>query len=178
MSKAVNASMIETLAKDLEGSDSCVLIGWEGMTVHETVALRSKLRAQNFRMRVVKNNLASITFDQVEMKGLGSRLAGPSAVVFGGEGAIAISKILVAETATNKKLKIRGGYSEGEVLDPAGIDALSKVPGRQELLSMTLAAMFGPASDMARSLDGLFSEVHGLIEAIEKKNEVPAEAAS
>lgn len=171
MSKAVNAAMIDALASELGKHDSCVLIGCEALTVDESTKLRKKLRESSFRMRVVKNTLAVVAFDKAGMKGLGSRLAGPSAVVFGGEGAGSIAKLVVAETKTNKKLTIRGGYSEGEVLDPAGVDALSKAPSRQELLSMTLSAFSGPLTDMQRNLDGLLSETHGLIEAIEKQKE-------
>src|SRR5438874_1715091 len=84
---------------------------------------QGKLRAQNFHMRVVKNTVASLAFEKGGMKGLGARLSGPSAVVFGGEGALAISKLVVAEARVNaKKLKIHGGYAEGEVLDAKGID--------------------------------------------------------
>jgi large subunit ribosomal protein L10 len=168
MAKVVNVGLMESLERDLKDLDSVVLVGFLGMTVQETVDFRTRLRAQNFRMRVVKNTVASLAFDRRGMKGLGARLAGPSAVVFGGDGAIAISKLLVAETRTNKKLRIHGGWAEGEVLDQKGIDALSKVPSRHELLGMTLAAMFGPVSDMSRSLDGLLTEVHGLVEALEK----------
>jgi large subunit ribosomal protein L10 len=138
------------------------------MSVQETVALRTKLRAQNFRMRVVKNTVANLTFDKGAMKGLGKRLSGPTAVIFGGDGALAISRLVVAEVKTNKKLKIHGGFAEGEVLDAKGIDSLSKVPSRPELLAMILGAFFGPVSDFSRSLDGLLTEIHGLIEALEK----------
>jgi large subunit ribosomal protein L10 len=175
MAKAVNAGLIEALERDLGGSDSCVLVGFTGMTVQETVALRTKLRAQNFRMRVVKNTVASLTFDKGSMKGLGGRLSGPSAVIFGGEGALAISRLVMAEVKTNKKLKVHGGWAEGEVLDAKGIDALSKVPSRHELLAMTLAAMIGPVSEFSRCLDGLLTEMHGLIEALEKTK--PPEAS-
>ncbi|HYC77236.1 MAG TPA: 50S ribosomal protein L10 [Planctomycetota bacterium] len=177
MSKTLNAAMIDALATELGSHDSCVLIGCEAFTVDETVALRKKLREKNFRMRVVKNTLAVIAFDKAGMKGLGARLSGPSAVVFGGEGAGAIAKVLVPElSAGKKKLKIHGGYSEGEVLDPAGIDSLSKAPGRTELLAMTLAGISGPLSGMAGAMDGLFTEMHGLIEALVAKNEGNAQS--
>src|SRR5213595_2857324 len=118
MAKIVNASLIDTLSRDLKDADSCVLVGLSGLTVAETVSLRTKLRAQNFRMRVVKNTVASLAFEKGRMKGLGARLSGPSAVIYGGEGALAISKLIVAEARVNaKKLKIHGGYAEGEVLD-------------------------------------------------------------
>jgi len=169
MSKAVNSALVETLSKDLEGHESCIVVSCEGMTVAETVALRAKLRAQNYRMRVVKNTLASLTLERHKFSGLGARLAGPNALVFGGEGAIGIAKLLVEEARTNKKLKIRAGFCDGEVLDLAGVETLSKVPGRKELFGMVLGGLFGPAIDMARNLDGLFTEVHGLIEALENK---------
>ncbi len=171
MSKSMNAAIVEAVFGDLEGCDSCVLIGCEGWTSSETVTVRAKLREKGFRMRVVKNTLAGVAFDRRNMKGLGGRLSGPSAVVFGGEGAIAIAKHLVEEAKTNKKLKIHGGYSEGEVLDGAGITALSKVPGRVELLGMTLSGMFGAVSGMSANLDGPLTEMHGLLEALVKQKE-------
>jgi large subunit ribosomal protein L10 len=149
------------------------------MTVAETVALRTKLRAQNFRMRVVKNTVAQVAFDKGRMKGVGAKLSGPSAVIFGGEGAMAISKMIVTEVKANaKKLKIHGGFAEGEVLDAKGIDMLSKVPSRPELLSMTLSAFFGPVSEFSRSLEGLFTEMSGLIEALEKTKAPEASGGS
>jgi large subunit ribosomal protein L10 len=168
MAKAVNAGLIDALARDLKDCDSCVVVGFTGMSVLETVTLRSKLRAQNFRMRVVKNTVANVAFDKGRLKGLGARLSGPSAVIYGGDGALAISRLVVAEVKTNKKLKIHGGFADGEVLDAKGIDTLSKVPSKPELLAMTLAAFFGPVSDLSRSLEGLFTEMSGLIEALEK----------
>jgi large subunit ribosomal protein L10 len=171
MTKAVNVAMIDALASELQPHDSCVLIGCEAFTVEQSTTLRKKLRDKSFRMRVVKNTLAHLAFDRVGMKGLGKKLSGPSAVVFGAEGAGVAAKILVAESKTNDKLKIHGGFFEGEVLDAGGIDALSKAPGRHELLGMTLASFFGPVSDMARNMDGLLSETHGLIEALAKKRE-------
>lgn len=175
MSKTVNAAMIDALAAELKPHASCVLVGCEALTVEETLSLRKKLREKSFKMRVVKNTLATVAFDKIGMKGLGARLSGPSAVVFGGEGAGAIAKFLVPEAKTVKKLKIHGAYSEGEVLDAAGVDALSKAPGRTELLGMTLAGMFGPVSGMAQNLDGLLTEMHGLLEAFAKKQEGSAQ---
>lgn len=177
MTKAVNAGLVDTLTRDLKDADSCVLIGFHQLTVQETVNLRNKLRAQNFHMRVVKNTIASLTFDRCSMKGLGAKLSGPSAVVYGGEGALAISKLIVDEVRLNKKLKIHGGFAEGEVLDAKGVDTLSKVPGRKELLSMTLGAFFAPASEFARCLDGLLTEMHGLVEALEKTKAPEASGA-
>ncbi|MAG57698.1 MAG: 50S ribosomal protein L10 [Planctomycetes bacterium] len=167
MSKAVNAALIDELTKELVDIDSCVVIGTGAMTVEEVSEFRNQLRAQDFRMRVVKNSLASISFEQAELPGLGAVLDGPSAVVYGGEGALAISKVVMeTKTKAKDKLKVHGGFNEGEIVNTQGIDALSKVPGRKELLAMVMGSFFGGVSDMAQNMDGLFTEMHGLLEAL------------
>ena len=170
MSKALNQAMIDGLSAELEEVDSCVLIGTRGLTVEEVSELRNKLRDQSYRMRVVKNTLAKISFEKTTMKGIGDYLDGPSAICFGGEegaGAGPLAKLLVQEsTAKKDKVVIQGGFSEGEPLDAAGVDALSKAPTRDELLSMTMGAFFGPVSEMAKNFDGLLTEMHGLVEAL------------
>lgn len=173
MSKALNAAMVDGLAKELSQVDSCVIVGCRDLTVEEVSELRVTLRQQDFRMRVLKNTLASVAFDKSNMTGLGEVLDGPSAVVFGGEGAIPISKVLVEEVKKRgEKLVLHGAFNEGEVMDGNGVVALSKVPGRQELLGMVMGGFFGPVSEMARNMDGLFTEMHGLLEALaDKKSE-------
>jgi large subunit ribosomal protein L10 len=178
MSKALNAALIEGLDKDLGTADSCVLVGTVGMTVAEVSELRRRLRERSFRMRVVRNSLAARTFQRRGWNGLGECLAGLSAVVYGGEGALSISKALVEEKRTYKdKLVIHGGWSEGEVIDAAGIDALSRIPGRSELLGLVLGGMAGPLTGFAAVLDGLFTEMHGLIEALRDRAEKAGGAA-
>ncbi|MAB90150.1 MAG: 50S ribosomal protein L10 [Planctomycetes bacterium] len=167
MSKSLNAALIDGLARELEGVDSCVVVGASAMTVAEVSAFRTKLRGQDFRMRVVKNSLAKLAFEQVGMPGLDAVLDGPSAVIHGGEGCLAISKLVADEKRTAKdKLQIHGGFNEGEVVDSQGIDVLSKVPGRKELLAMCMGGFFGPVSNLSQSMDDLFTEMHGLLEAL------------
>ena len=66
-------------------------------------------------------------------------------------------------------LEILGGIMEGEVLDAAGVDTISKLPGKKELQAMVLQGFFGPVSGMAKNMDDLLTEVHGLIAALEEK---------
>ena len=171
MSKSLNAALIDELSNELEDVDSCVVVGASAMTVAEVSGFRTKLRGHDFRMRVVRNSLAKLAFERVGLAGLDAVLDGPSAVIHGGEGCLAISKIVAEEKRTAKdKLQIHGGFNEGEVVDAQGIDALSKVPGRKELLAMCMSGFFGPVSNMAQNLDNLFTEMHGLLDALVESN--------
>lgn len=172
MSKAMNAALIDGLHEELKDHESCVIIDTSRMTVAEVTAFRNRMRGHQFRMRVVKNTFALKAFERLDWQGLDGVMRGPAALLFGGEGAIAIAKVVVEEKKTAKdKLGIHGAWNEGEALDATGVETLSRVPGRKELLAMTLAGMFGPVSDMARSMDGLFLEFQGLIEALAEKNQ-------
>ena len=116
MSKSLNAALIAELSNELEDVDSCVVVGTSAMNVAEVSEFRTKLRGQAFRMRVVKNSLAKLAFERVGMAGLEAVLDGPSAVIHGGEGCLAISKIVAEEKRTAKdKLQIHGGFNEGDV---------------------------------------------------------------
>ena len=170
MSKLVNKAMIDGLAKELDGVDSCVVVGPRSLTVEEMEGFRNRLRENDFRMRWVKNSLARVALAKTDIKGVEAVLDGASALVFGGEGALAISRVVVKEAETLKeKLVVHGGFFEGEVVDPKGVDALSKAPNRKEALGMVLSGFFGPVDELQRSFGGLLSEMQGLIEALSKE---------
>ncbi|MSR74516.1 MAG: 50S ribosomal protein L10 [Planctomycetes bacterium] len=178
MSKLVNNSIIDGFDAEFGTLTSCVLVGTVGLNVAQTTALRSKLRGKNMRMRMVKNSLASVSFKRRGLEPIGGMLSGPSAIVFGGEGANEVAKVLLeAKVALKNKLVLHGGWSEGEFLNSAEVEALSKAPGRTELLSMMLGAIGGPLTGMAAQFNGLFNEMHGLIEALEKSKETEGAAA-
>ena len=171
MSKAVKSAIIDDLVSQLDGTDSAVVISAGGLTVAETEGLRNKLREEGFSCEFLRNRLARFAFDRVGMEGLHEVLAGPCAIVFGGEGALPISKSLAAEARTIATLELVGGYIDGEVLDAVGVTELSKIPGKKELQSMVLVGMFGPVSDMHASLNNLLTEMHGLVEALGEKKD-------
>jgi large subunit ribosomal protein L10 len=178
MSKLVNNAIVDGFAAEFTGMTSCVLVGTIGLNAQQTSALRSKLRGHNMRMRVVKNALAGVAFKRQNLGALADMFVGPSAVVWGGEGANQVAKVLLEEKKTLKeKLVVHGGWSEGEFLDPKGVEDLSKAPGRQELLGMLLGAIGGPVSGLSTNFEGLFTEMQGLFEALEKKKESEGAAA-
>jgi len=171
MSKAMREAIVDYVASTLEGTDSAVVVDSSRMTVAETEEFRSKLRDEDVHLFFLRNRLARIAFDKIGIGPLGQVLDGPSAIAFGGEGAIGISKLVVDETRKVWSLGSRGGIIDGEVLDRDGVIELSKLPGKKGLQSMVLVAMFGPVSDFAASMDNLLTEMHGLIEALHDKRE-------
>jgi len=169
MSKVMKAAIVDFLAGELEDADSAIVVGAGKLTVEEAQNLRNLFREEDIRFFFVKNRLARVALDRVGMGDLGSVLDGPSAIAVGGEGAIAISKIVMEQKKTMKTLQVLGGIMDGEVIDEDGVEVLSKTPGRKELQAMVMQGFFGPVSDFAKSMDDLLTEVHGLVEALHSK---------
>ena len=170
MSKELNEAIIDSLAGEFSAVDSCVLIGPRALTVAEASGLRDRLREKEVRLRVVKNSLAAIALERTTMPGLGKLLDGPSAVVYGGDGALSISKLLVEERKrVADKIVIHGGFFEGELLDADGIEQLSKAPSREQSLAMVMSGFFGPVDELSRGMNNLLTEMHGLMEALSKE---------
>lgn len=169
MSKAMKAAIVDHLTGEFEGSESAIVVGAGKLTVEEAQNLRTIFREEEIRLVFVKNRLAQVALEKAGMGSLGEVLEGPSAIAVGGEGAIAISKIVVDQQKTMKNLTVLGGIIDGEILDESGVKELSKIPGKKELQAMVLHGFFGSVSDFSKSMDDLLTEVHGLVEALHTK---------
>ena len=69
-----------------------------------------------------------------------------------------------------EKLEVKAGVVEGTVYDVAGVQELSKIPSREELLSKFLGSIQSPITNFARVLNQIAEKGGEAVEA-------PAEAA-
>jgi large subunit ribosomal protein L10 len=67
---------------------------------------------------------------------------------------------------------------EGKGLDASGVDALSKSPSREELLSKIAGQILGPASHLAGLLGAPGSNLAGLVKTVSEREEGAAPAPS
>lgn len=169
MSRAMKQAIVDQVAREIEPHDSGIVLAAGTLTVHETEHLRSTLRKEEVQVLFLRNRLAAVAFKKSGFEGLEGVLDGPCALAFGGEGALPIAKLLSGEAKKNDKIRLLGGFMDGEVLDAEGVKVLSQMPGRKELQAMILQGFFGPVSEFCGSMNGLLTEVHGLIEALEAK---------
>jgi large subunit ribosomal protein L10 len=78
------------------------------------------------------------------MEGLGEHLTGMSGWVLSGEDPVAAAKALrdaTKELAKAKTFIVKGGYFDGQTLDPAGVAKVADLPSKEELLSLLLRTL-------------------------------------
>ncbi|GAB1353855.1 MAG TPA: 50S ribosomal protein L10 [Candidatus Rifleibacterium sp.] len=162
---------VKEFSEKLAKSQVVVLASCEGVTVSEMTALRKAVRESGAELRVVKNTLLCRALHTTPMKELEGHMKGNTAVTFGYNDPIAPVKALFDFADKAKKFTFKAGYMEGKLLNVADLTALSKVPGRKELLSMLASAVQGPIRKLA-----------GVLDSLRKKREeasgAPAEAAA
>jgi ribosomal protein L10 len=125
---------------------------------------------------VVQNRICRRALAETGLAPLGQLLHGPSTVVWGGSNIVDLAKALTAEDKAVVKMEIRGGVTSGQVLSKEDIEALSKLPSREELLGMAIGKALGAAGRVVSQIRSAGGRVVAQVREVEKKA-TPAEAA-
>jgi large subunit ribosomal protein L10 len=117
-------------------------------SVAEVTELRVKLHAENCEMKVAKNNILRHAAEQAGFTGVEDHLSGPCAVVLGHD-EVAAAKITYDFMKDHEKLTIKGGVVNGVTMTEQQLQALSKLPNKEGMISMLLSVLQGPMRGLA-----------------------------
>ncbi len=169
--------IVEEIAASIKDAQSVVLVDYRGLTVEQDTELRKQLREAGITYKVYKNTMMNFAFKGTDFESLTPYLEGPSAVAISTEDATAPARVLCKFAKTANALEVKGGVVEGLVYDAKGIENISKIPSREELLSKLLGSIKSPITNFARVMNQL-AEKGGASECeAPAAEEVPAEAA-
>jgi large subunit ribosomal protein L10 len=171
MAKEVKGLITDELKSRLEGLDGLVMVDTTGLDAHQAEAFRRELREANLQMLVVKNSLARRALEDVGLGPAGECIQGPTAILFGEDGPLAISRILTPWRRKNKLLPVRGGWIGGRVLDAPEVDRLATIPERPVLLAMLCSGLQGVMRNLHFALGGPGRNFAALIKAVAAKKE-------
>ena len=169
MSKVLRRKMVDELAEKLQGQTNLVLLDAKGLTGIQTTELRKSLREDKLKLRLVKNSVALHTFKKLGITGFEGQLTGMSALVYGGD-PLAMAKRLIAYKEKHNKGAVKAAYIEGKSMSPSSIEALSKLPGRQELLSQLLGLMNAVTVKFVSTLNEIPRSFVGTLQAVADKD--------
>ena len=168
MDRKQKQEMITMLEGIFDSSGSVVMAGYSGMTVAELTDLRAQLRENGATIKIVKNRLAKIALKGRPAEGVAELFKGPVAIAYA-EDIISAPKVTVKFAEDSDLFTILGGFMGEEVIDVAGIETLSKLPSREELIGMVAARLLGQASEIGSRLNAPGSALAGAISVIEEQ---------
>ncbi len=152
MNQAVLAAKTETvkeISEKAKKSQTIVVCEYRGLTVAQIQEVRRALHKENAEMNVYKNSLVERACDELGYNELKDVLKGPNAIVFS-EDVIAGAKVVAKYAKRHKDvLVVKGGIVEGKFVDAKGILEVSKLPGKEGLISMFLSCLQAPIRSFA-----------------------------
>tara|TARA_R110000765_G_scaffold7854_3_gene25622 strand:- start:2075 stop:2590 length:516 start_codon:yes stop_codon:yes gene_type:complete len=166
--RAQKEQLVDELGQIFESSGVVVVSHYVGLTVAEMQDLRARARAAGGAVRVAKNRLAKIALDGKPCESIADLLTGMTVLTYS-EDPVAGAKVAQDFAKENAKFVILGGAMGENALDVAGVEAVSKMPSRDELIA-TIAGMLGaPASNIAGAIGAPASNIASILSTIEDK---------
>lgn len=144
----IKSKALEELSDLFKDAKAITVTDYRGLTVERINDLRNQLRDAGTRFKVVKNTISRIALKNAGVSEEFINLfVGPVAVAVDYEDITAGIKVLskFVKEKQNEKLEIKGGYVEGRLCSVSEIEALSKLPGKEELRATLLSLLQTPA---------------------------------
>ena len=160
MPNAQKNQTVAELKEILSWSKGAILTDYRGLTVAEVSVLRKKLRDVDAEYHIVKNTLIKVALGDRVTPELDKLLHGPTAIVFVKNDIVAPAKAMLDFANASKKtdVKVKGGFLDGKTYTFEQVQAISKLPPREQLVASLIGTLNGPVSSLVGTLDGIISE--------------------
>ncbi|GHF70434.1 50S ribosomal protein L10 [Seohaeicola zhoushanensis] len=168
MDRAQKEKVVEELGQIFESSGVVVVAHYTGLTVAQMQDLRARARAANGSVRVAKNRLAKIALEGKPCASIADLLTGMTVLTYS-EDPVAAAKVAEDFAKTTDKFVILGGAMGANALDRAGVEAVSKMPSREELIASIVGCIGAPAANIAGAIGAPASNIASILSTIEDK---------
>lgn len=165
MDRMTKESAVAELTDVFANTGSVVLANYSGMTVAEMTALRGKLREQGGTLKVVRNRLAKLALKGQKGEGASDMFQGTIVIAYSDD-LSAAPKVTMEYAKANSKFEVIGGFMDEEILDAKGVEVLSKMPSREELIATVAARLLGQAGEIVSRITSPGQTLAGQIETI------------
>ena len=157
MDRIQKEAQVKELNSIFNNMTAGVLIDYSGIEANQIVELRKKLNGSSSTMKVIKNSLARIASNDTPFAELADQFTKTRAIVYSDGDPVEQAKVLSEQAANIENLKILAGILVGDgktsILDSSQVEALSKLPSREELIVKLLFLLQAPATQFVRTLN-------------------------
>lgn len=168
-----NLQNVNSITERLNGAKSIVLVDYKGINVEEVSILRKKMRDTDVDFFVAKNRLIKIALNNLGIKALDDKLAGPTAVAISKSDEVTPARELkrfINETMKDKDFpSFKVGYIDGVLFDSPGLIHLAELPSKEELIAKVLSGLNSPIAGFIFTLKGIIDSFVFTLQGISEK---------
>lgn len=175
MKRSEKENQVSELRSIFENMTAGILVDYRGIEANQIVGLRKKLNEVSSNLKVIKNSLARIASENTPFSELSDQFTQTRAIIYSDKDPVIQAKVLLLESKNVEKLKILAGIlidgNKTNILNSGEIEALSKLPSREDLLVKFLFLLKAPANQFVRTLNAVPEKfVRTLATIRDKKN--------
>ena len=169
MGRHVKDMVISDIQSRIGDAKDFIVVDCSKMDAISANRWRLGLRKDQITALTVKNSIAANALKKKGITGLETILAGPSTLLWGGADVVALSKAVANYAKDIPKLEIKGGSVEGQTLNAAAVDSLSKSAGRVETIGQIAGLMLAPGRQLAGCLQSSGGQLAGQLKTLSEK---------
>lgn len=171
-SKMQKGEIFLTLKEKVGRAKSLVFVGYNALGVKDNEALRAQLKAENGEYYVPKKTLMNMALKENSIEANIKDLPGKVATIFAYDDEVAPAKVIGnfrKDKEKETKITFLGGILDGRLLSKEEVEALSKLPSKNELYAKMVGSLNAPISGFVNVLAGNLRSLVGVLKAIESK---------
>jgi large subunit ribosomal protein L10 len=152
-------AVVSEISEKMKQASSFVIVEYQGLTVALANALRTQAKSAGVEYKIYKNTYCRFAAKECGYDGLEEILVGPNAIAFSAD-SVAPARLIADFAKENRlqNLKFKGGVIEGRVADAAEVEEISKLPGRDVLLSQMIGSFNAPIAKLAYVIKAIMEQ--------------------
>lgn len=164
--------VVDGLKESFSKAKIAVIAENRGLKVSELEKLRKNLREQDAQVQIAKNTLLRLAIKDTPYENLSDALSGTTMLAVGFKEPVGPAKVLSAFAKEFEAgFAIRTAGLEGKRLSEVDLLALSRLPGREQLLGKLLGTMSAVPSNFVRVLNAVPQTFLYALTAIKEQKE-------
>lgn len=144
--------VVDEIKDKFSRAKTLAFVDYRGITVAEDTELRKKFRTAGCDYKVYKNRLMFKALSEMGVQVDEKNFEGTTAVAIGYTDEVAPAKIVCDTIKNINKLSIKFGILNGNAVAASEIEALAKLPSKEELLAKLLGTLNNTAASLCRVL--------------------------
>jgi len=172
----INRLLLKKAAVEYSKLTNMVVLQNLAVNSEQTLEIRSTMREQKTKLRMVRNRLTMKAFNDLGLQEAQKLFVGPTCII-DAEDPVTAAKVamgLVEKFA--KSFRLTGGVLEGKLLNADEVKALAKSKTKPQLVADVVMLAKSPGSRLASQLKGPGGRIAGALKALVEKLEKASEA--
>jgi len=166
LTRVQKEEIVKALTDQIKSSKAIVFADYSGVKTNDINELKSRLKKEGTNLQVIKKKLVELSLKNADIEVDVKSMEGQLAVTISDNDEVAPARILAKFAKENDNLKILGGVLGVKGMSAKEVDALAKLPSKEEMLAKLVGTLNAPISGFVNVLAGNMRGLVNVVKAI------------